>query len=143
MIHGILPWGVLGLAAWMLFRVYWGWLSRRSWTPLDRKATSYFPIAIDMQVLVGILLTVTSPISQVAFGDITKALTVEPIRFFIFEHIPIMTIALVMAHIGSAQVKKVEEGRPRFQRAALWYTLSTAALLLGIPWWRPLLRLAG
>jgi cbb3-type cytochrome oxidase subunit 3 len=34
----------------------------------------------------------------------------------------------------------VETDQGKFRRAALWFTVTMIIILIGIPWWRPLLR---
>jgi hypothetical protein len=62
-------------------------------------------------------------------------------RFFLVEHITVMLIAVVLAHIGSSRARKGTTDLRKFRAGAIFYTLSALAILIAIPWWRPLLRL--
>jgi hypothetical protein len=62
-------------------------------------------------------------------------------RFFLAEHWVLMLAAVVLAHVGSVRVRKAAEALLKQRQALIWYGLSIALMLLGIPWWRPLLRL--
>ena len=60
-------------------------------------------------------------------------------RFFAFEHMLMMIIAIILAHVGAASSRRTVENTLKHRRAAIWFTLSLIAILLGMPWFRPLL----
>jgi uncharacterized membrane protein YphA (DoxX/SURF4 family) len=60
-------------------------------------------------------------------------------RFFALEHTLIMVIAIILAHVGAATSRRAVENTIKHRRAAIWFTLSFIAILLGMPWFRPLL----
>jgi hypothetical protein len=59
------------------------------------------------------------------------------LRFFTVEHILYMVFAVVLAHVGRAMSRRAAEAG-KHQRAAVWYGLSLAAILIAIPWSRSL-----
>jgi hypothetical protein len=59
-------------------------------------------------------------------------------RFFALDHPLEMLAALILAHVGSALSRKAPDDAGRHRRAAILYTLSLAAVLLAVPWSRPL-----
>jgi membrane protein DedA with SNARE-associated domain len=138
--HNLLRWLVLGGAVWALFRAYRGWLGQRSYTAGDRQSGLVFSILYDLQVTLGIVLALTSPLVKVAFADLGNAMSVDTLRFIVAEHIPFMLVAAVVIHMTSSFAKKAEDDRKRFQWEALGYTLAVLLTVLAIPWSRPLLR---
>lgn len=141
-LHNLLRWVVLLLALWALFRAYSGWFGKRSWQPIDRRVGTWFTISMDIQLLVGLLLyVVLSPVTQQAFTDFGAAMGDPNLRFFAVEHITVMIVAVIFAHLGSVLSRRGASDAARHQRAAIWFTLALAAVLAGIPWDRPLLRL--
>jgi hypothetical protein len=141
-IHNILRWVVLILAVYALFRAYSGWLGRRSWTVTDRKAGTFFGVGMDIQLLVGLLLYfVFSPLTRVALQNISGAMSSRELAFFAFEHGVAMLIAVVLVHVGSVFAKRASSDLKKHRAAAIWYTIATLAMLVAIPWWRPLLPL--
>ena len=48
---------------------------------------------------------------------------------------------LILAHIGSAVARKGTDDAAKHRRAAIWYTLTILAIVLAIPWSRPLFRI--
>jgi hypothetical protein len=105
-----------------------------------RSAGRWFAIALDVQVLVGLLLYWVSPITSSALANMGAAMQNRVVRFWAVEHGFTMLVALALAHIGLARAKKGKGG------AALMFLLALIAVLIGIPWpalpyGRPLLPL--
>jgi hypothetical protein len=141
-LHNILRWIVLiaGIAASGLALI--GWLGNRPWTSLDDRLGLLYTVSFDVQVLLGLILYLfVSPITTESFSDFGGAMGNDLARFYLIEHIAVMIIALVLAHVGRALSRRAEGDRKKHQRAAIFYTLSLVAVLALIPWDRPLLRL--
>jgi hypothetical protein len=139
-IHNLLRWLVLLAGVLAVVRAVVGLLSKRPWNQGDRKAGVFYTSVLDLQFLVGLVLTFTSPLVRAALANLSAALSMNDLRFFPFEHIPFMLVAVVMAHAGSNLARKAKDASGQHRRAALGYGLSLLVILLAIPWWRPLLR---
>ncbi|BAJ62296.1 hypothetical protein [Anaerolinea thermophila] len=134
-LHNILRWLLLIAALFAVGRALWGWLARKPWQALDDRAGLIFTTVMDLQVLVGLLLYVAfSPLTQTAFQNFGGAMGNATMRFFAIEHILIMVIALVLAHIGRAQARKASEALSKHRRAAIWFGIALLLVLLAIPW---------
>ncbi len=134
-IHNIIRWIALILGILAAVRAYLGWFGNREWTVKDRKIGSYFTIAMDVQLLLGLLLYIfLSPTTRTAFQDFGAAMQVGDLRFFVLEHPFFMVLAVVFAHLGSILSRKAEQTNAKFRRAAIWFSLSVLAILLGMPW---------
>jgi uncharacterized membrane protein YozB (DUF420 family) len=139
-LHNILRWVIVIFAVLALVRAYRGWLGKRPWTNQDRRAGVFLGSAMDVQLLVGLLLYVVfSPITKAALADIGAVMRDPGMRFFAVEHLFYMFLAVVLAHLGSLFAKRASEPIARHRLSAIWYTLSVLAILLGMPWMRPLL----
>ena len=139
-IHNILRWVVLILAIVATVRAYLGWFGKRPWTERDRKTGAFLGMALDIQLLVGLLLyLVLSPITKAAFQGFGAAMQVADLRFFALEHVFYMLLAVAFAHLGSILPRKVDDPTAKFKRAAIWFSLALLVILLGMPWMRPLL----
>jgi uncharacterized membrane protein YozB (DUF420 family) len=140
-IHNILRWVVLILAVYSILRAYSGWFGKREWRQSDRKAGSFFTIAMDVQLLVGLWLYIfLSPLTETALGDFGAAMNNAELRFFALEHVLYMVLAVVFAHLGNVLSRRAEEMVAKYRRAALWFTLTLIFIVIAIPWSRPLLR---
>ena len=120
----------------------------RSWTASDEAAAKWFTITLDIQFTVGLVLYVgLSPLTQMAFSDFGAAMRDSALRFWAVEHLVGMIVAIALAHVGRAKVRKAPENR-KHRAAAIFFTLALLAILLSIPWpfmpvSRPLFRLPG
>lgn len=140
-LHNLWRWVVVLAALWALVRAWSGWLGKRPWTKADRQAGTLFGISLDLQLLGGLILAIISPILQAAYGDLGALAMQEPFRFFLMEHMPVMIVAAILTHVGSAMARKGVDDAAKHRRAAIWFTLTALAIVLAIPWFRPLFRI--
>lgn len=139
-LHNIIRWIALILVFIAVVSAIFGLFRKREWTGTDRKFGLFSTIALDIQLLLGLLLYVWfSPITKVAFQDFGAAMSVTDLRFFVLEHAFYMALAIVFAHLGSALPKRVEASDAKFKRAAICFGLALILILVGMPWARPLL----
>jgi hypothetical protein len=140
-IHNIWRWVVLIMGLIAVLTAWFGWLAKRNFTAMDRKFGTFFGISLDIQLLIGIILYFVSPLVQGILANFGDAMGAQETRFFGLEHAVYMIVAVLCVHLGSMLVKRAQGDQAKFRRAALWYTVTLAIILIGIPWWRPLLRL--
>lgn len=134
--HSLFRWLVLLAGVLALVRVLSGAFSPRPWNPADRRATSAFTIMLDVQLLIGLALYATSPMTTAARRDLATAMHTPGSRYFVVEHPVIMLMAVVLAHVGSVAIRRAASDRQKFLRAAGFFGASFALLLYGIPWSR-------
>ena len=140
MLHNIVRWVALALLVVVVVRAFIGWFGKRDWSETDRKLGLFTTIAIDIQLLLGLLLYfVFSPITKFALQDFGAAMGDAVMRFYALEHVFYMVLAIVFAHLGSALPKRAETSNAKYKRAAIFFALALVLILLGIPWDRPLL----
>lgn len=125
-LHNLVRWLVLLALVFALYRAWSGFVSKRSWAAMDAKAIMAMSVLIDIQALFGIVLALGK-----GFGNLGS---------FLMDHVIPMVLALIFAHVGSAQIKKAA-GDAQFKKAALWVTITFLIVLVAIPWARPLFRL--
>jgi hypothetical protein len=139
-VHNLVRWAVILIGVWAVVRAWRGWLKRLAWTTADARATRLFVSVLDVQLLLGILLyAIFSPLTRRAFHDVGAAMRDAPVRYFFIEHVSVMLIAIAIAHIGIAKVKRETADVAKFQTAALWLGIALAAIIGFVPWARPLL----
>ena len=138
-LHNIARWAALILAIVATVTAFLGWFGKRQWSARDRKIGSFFGIAMDIQLLLGLILYfVYSPLTRNALADFGAAMGVRDLRFYAIEHAFYMILAVVFAHLGSILARRAPDSKAKFQRAAIFFGLSLLLILLGIPWTRPL-----
>lgn len=141
-LHNILRWVVVIAGAVAIIRAFMGLSGKRPFTALDNRLSLAFTISLDIQVVLGLLLYVVfSPITTGAFANFGAAMGNSETRFWLIEHISVMIVALVLAHIGRSRAKKATTDSAKYKQIAIFFTLAFLAILVAIPWAsRPLLR---
>ncbi|KAA3648005.1 MAG: hypothetical protein DWQ07_03165 [Chloroflexi bacterium] len=143
-LHDLNRWIILIVGIYVVIRAYQGWFGKKEWTDGDKRPNLIFIIAMDTQLLLGLLLYLFfSDITKAAFQDFGGAMANTTLRFYAVEHILIMLIAVIAAHIGYAGIRRYEQSGPRFRNLAIFYTLTFVLLLAGIPWDRALIPFLG
>jgi len=138
-LHNVLRLALVVVAAWALFRAFTGWLGKGGWLPADRKASKLYPILLDVQTVVGLVLySGISPLMKVAYSNIPAAMASKELRFYLVEHISAIVIALALAHIGKVRAMRLTDTVARHKTLFLWYGASFLMVLARIPWNRPL-----
>jgi hypothetical protein len=118
----------------------------RPWSSGNDRATLLYTIALDVQLLLGLLLYLfLSPVVSLAFQNMGAAMQTTSVRFFVVEHAIGMVLAVVAAHIGRVRVRKAAPDAKR-RAAATFIGISLLLILLAMPWpalpyARPLFRL--
>ena len=134
-LHSLMRWVVILLGIWVVGRAKMGWFLKRPWTQADDLGGRFFVIAFDVQVLLGLLLYfVLSPITTGAFQNMGAAMQNSVVRFWVAEHIAGMLIALALAHIGRARVRRATSDRSRHWRVVWFFGFALLVALLATPW---------
>lgn len=134
-LHNFLRWIVVIAAAISVVRAFRGWRGSQPWTTADDRAGLIFTSAMDLQLLIGLLLMfVFSPVTKAAFSDMGSAMSDAVLRFFVAEHLPIMIIAIIIAHIGRARTKKIADDVLKHRTAFTLFGMTALLLLMAIPW---------
>jgi hypothetical protein len=102
---------------------------------------------LDLQFLLGLLLYfVLSPTTAAIRQDFGGAMRDPVARFWAVEHIMLMLVAAVVAHVGRVLARKAANPGAKRTRMLVCYGISTLAIIAAIPWpgfraGRPLFRL--
>lgn len=141
-LHSIVRWLVLLAGIGATVRAVAGWLNHSEWSPLDNRLSLGFMIGVDVQTLLGLILYLfLSPVTERAFQDFGAAMANDEARFFAVDHIFLMILVLVLVHAGRVLPKRATETVQKHKRAFFMFGIAIVAMLIAIPWDRPLLRL--
>jgi hypothetical protein len=92
-------------------------------------------IALDMQMLLGLLLYLAlSPTTAAIFDDFGGAMRDPVARFWAVEHVSMMLIAVVLAHVGRVLGRKAATPSARRTRLLICFGLSTILMIAATPW---------
>ncbi len=141
-LHSFVRWLVIVIGIVAFVRAFRGLYGKEMWTPADDRVGMAFTMSMDVQVLLGLLLYVFfSPLTRIIFRDFGAAMANAGTRFFAVDHIFLMIVALVLAHVGRAASRRAQAAAAKHRRAAIFFGLALLLILVSIPWSRPLLRL--
>jgi hypothetical protein len=110
----------------------------------------FFIIALDLQFLLGLLLYVgLSPTTAAIFHETGMGAAMrDPVaRFWAVEHVTLMVLAIVIAHVGKVLARKAATPAAKRTRLLVCLVVSLVAILAATPWpgmraGRPLFRIS-
>jgi hypothetical protein len=145
LLHSWLRWAalVLGVVATLAALV-----DRRAGGSAADRLGLFFMIALDVQLLLGLLLYFAlSPVTAAAFKDFGGAMHDPALRFWAVEHAATMLLAVIMAHVGNVLARKATTPASKRMMQIAWFGLATVAMIARTPWpgmpnGRPLFRLS-
>jgi hypothetical protein len=107
-----------------------GFISKNDFKSKDRKTALFGLIGVHVQLLVGLILYVVSPLGLDSLGQMSDKL----LRLTSLEHPLINIIAIVLITIGWSKHKKIISSEAKFKTFAIFYGLGLLLILSRIPW---------
>ncbi len=147
-LHNLTRWALVLLGLIVIVRGFTGWLRGRRFNKDDNRFGMLYTSFFDVQFLLGVILYFSKGWFGVLTADFASAMRAAGTRFFAIEHLLLMFIALVVAHIARSRSRKVSDDTLKHRWAALGYGASFVLMLAAVPWpfleyGRPWLRLFG
>lgn len=133
-LHSIFRWLVIIGVIYTLYRAYSGLINKKAFSSSDGSARKYTVIAAHLQLVMGLIMYFTSPLTQYFISNFKAAVPVKEFRFYGMEHAITMIIAIVLITIGSALSKKKPTDHAKFKALAIWFTIALILILLMTPW---------
>ncbi|GIW05770.1 MAG: hypothetical protein KatS3mg060_0575 [Dehalococcoidia bacterium] len=131
-LHNVLRWLVLIAALVAIVNAFSGWFGGRRWTRRDARIGVLFAIAMDVQVLLGLILWVRFVL--VVPGGFGAAMGNPGLRFFAIEHLVGMLVALALIHLGQVLGRRARSDAARFRSNAIFFLVATVVIVASIPW---------
>lgn len=107
----------------------------KEYEPKDFRISLFGLIVSHIQLLIGLLLYVSSPrlalFSELGMGGVMKDAVN---RLYLVEHPFINIIAIALITIGYSKHKKKLTSAPKLKTIAIFYTIAFVLLLSRIPW---------
>ena len=113
---------VIAVAVVVLLRYVVALFTKNKWTGLDRGLGLAFPIVIDIQILLGLVLWLMAP--DAWFSD-RGTVTV-------WEHLVTMVLVLAAAHMGWTRIKRTEDDATKFRIGTISYAIAGVLLAVGV-----------
>src|SRR4051812_7685709 len=119
-IHSIWRYVVLITALGAIGLALMAYLGSRDWDNLSDRFAFFFPLAMDIQVLIGILVWLLANWER---SD----------NFLLWIHPLLMIVAVGIAHAGRAVAERTEGSKARGGKALLFFGGSLLIVLIAIP----------
>lgn len=133
-LHSWLRWATLVFAIAAVLSAYFDDkpLTER---PRGSRWDSWFMAAIDVQVLLGLLLYFgLSPFMPDALSDVGASVGNPFLRYWMFDHLLLMSVAVVLVRAGRYFAMTAETPAARRSRRLWCFVLAIVAILVAIPW---------
>ena len=111
-----------------------GITSNREFGVIDRKFALYSFIAVEVQILFGIIVYFQSNIVKGGLDNFGGAMRDSNVRLFIMEHPLMMIIGGILISIGFLKLRKLEDSNKKFKTIIIFYSIGLVLLLSRIPW---------
>jgi hypothetical protein len=144
--HSWLRWLVLAAAVLAVVRALKGRSGPGVWTAADERTARLFTTLLDIQMLLGLLLFfVLSPFMAMVRDHLGEAMGNDAMRYWLVEHPVGMVVAIALAHVGRARIRKTADPRRKHRLALIFFGLALVAAAASVPWpgmatGRPLFR---
>ncbi len=109
-------------------------MSGKPYTAGDNRASLFFMICCDIQLVIGLVLYFNGPWFTMLKENTKVVMKDSAMRFFAMEHIVMMLIAWVLVHIGRSTVKRGSSDRQKHKRSLVYFGIALLIILAMIPW---------
>ncbi|WNM19525.1 hypothetical protein [Flavobacterium capsici] len=107
-----------------------GMTSKKEFTPKDRAIALFGLIGTHIQLVVGLILYLVSPLGFDSLGNMKDA----AIRLTSLEHPLINIIAIAIITIGWSRHKKATTSEAKFKKITIFFGIGLLLILSRIPW---------
>ncbi len=125
MTHSGWRWLVILIGAIFLVKMLLGLVQKGEWSKLDRQLGLFTTIAVDIQVLLGLLVWIFGLVGKAWW---TASMGTPPYM----EHPVLMLLALAIMHVGWSRAKKESTDAGKYQKALIWFAVTALLITLGI-----------
>jgi uncharacterized membrane protein len=127
--HYLLVAALLAVVAFSLS----GWLGKRSFSSLDKLASTVLITSTHLQLVLGLVLYLAlSPKTKAAFASMGAAMKDSNLRYFAVEHITAMIIAVVLIQIGRTKMKRAVTDKDKHKSLAIYSLLALVVILVSL-----------
>lgn len=131
-LHSYLAYFLFAAIIFSLVYAVFKFVTKKPFDEKVRKVSLVGFIASHLQLLIGILLYLVSPLGLSNFSS--EAMGSSLSRLYILEHPIMMIIGIVLISVGYIKAKKPGDDASRFKTIILFYTLGLIFMLSRIPW---------
>ncbi len=133
-LHSLFRWFVLISLCYAIYRAYSGYVNKYEFSMLDNKVRHWTATIAHIQLILGILVYIKSPIIQYYFSDFKNLISDWDFTFFGLIHFALMISAVVIITIGSAKAKRKKTDPEKFKTILVTYAIALFIIFIAIPW---------
>ena len=133
-IHSLFRWLVVISLCYAIYRTYKGHVNKSKFSFLDNKVRHWTATIAHIQLTLGIILYVKSPIIKYYFSDFKNLISDWNLTFFGLIHFILMLSAIVIITIGSAKAKRKKTDQEKFKTILVTYAIALLIIFIAIPW---------
>jgi hypothetical protein len=133
-LHSITRWLVLATLLTSIYRAYIGFSQNKSFSKSDNTLRHWTATVAHIQLIIGILLYIKSPIIKYFWGNFNEAIKYMDTSFFGLYHILLMILSVVLVTIGSALAKRNKTDKEKYKTVLVWFSISLIIIIIAIPW---------
>lgn len=134
LLHSLFRWLVLLSLCYAIARSYRGYYTTSEFSFLDNKTRHWTATIAHIQLTLGILVYIKSPIIQYYFSDFKHLISNWELTFFRLFHSILMLTAIVIITIGSAKAKRKTTAPEKFKTMLIWFSIALIIIFIAIPW---------
>lgn len=131
-LHSYFAYILLAVLIFSLLYAVYQFVNKKPFSEKARKVALIGFVASHLQLLIGIVLYLISPVGLSQFSG--EAMGDSLSRLYVLEHPLMMIIGIVLISIGYIKAKKPGDDARRFKTVILFYTLGLIFILSRIPW---------
>lgn len=133
-LHSLFRWLVLLSLCYAIYRAYKGHLAKSEFSIWDDKVRHWTATIAHVQLMLGMLVYVKSPIIKYYLSDLKHLITDWNLTFFGLVHVILMFSAIVLLTIGSAKAKRKKTAQEKFKTILVTYAIALIIIFIAIPW---------
>ncbi|CAN5324089.1 hypothetical protein BH23BAC3_BH23BAC3_20520 [soil metagenome] len=131
-LHSYFAYILLAVLIFSLIYAIYQFVNKSHFNEKARKVALAGFVASHLQLLIGIVLYVISPVGLSHFSG--EAMGDSLSRLYVLEHPLMMILGIVLVSIGYIKAKSPGDDARRFKTVILFYTLGLIFMLSRIPW---------
>ena len=134
-LHSWIRWILLIGLIVLVVRSISGFRKASPFEPLDDNLVLVVFWSLNIQFVIGLIIyAFFSPITQMAFSNMSAVMGDSSLRFFLIEHPFAMFLALGAGHSGIAKAKRAEDPKKKHGHILKGVGACLFFVLAGIPW---------
>lgn len=133
-LHSLFRWLVLLSLCLAIYKAYKGYTSKSDFSPLDNKIRHWTATIAHIQLTLGTIVYMKSPIIKYYFSDFKNLVSDWNLTFFGLFHFILMVSAVVLITIGSAKAKRKKTAPEKFRTILITYSIALIIIFIAIPW---------